>query len=227
VDVLSNRSPVSVFIDYLTLNSHTGFYRMHIWTHGKASVLQNPVFGLGLNDWARPAWMRSPTVDNFWLLTAMRYGLPAIACLIAAIVFSLRGIFARRDLSFDDDQCRTAYAVGAAGLFFTLCTVHVWGSTSVLVMFYIGAGVWLADAGRAAEKAPAEGRRPGLRRERNSPSRTAAPVAAPDREADPASANDPSRSLRDRTKSGRYERVPGRAGASDGAYGPRNPPQRY
>jgi hypothetical protein len=225
VDILSNRSPVSVFIDYLTLNSHTGFYRMHIWTHGKASVLQNPVFGLGLNDWARPAWMRSPTVDNFWLLTAMRYGLPAIVCLIAAIVFSLRGIFARRDLSFDDDQCRTAYTVGAAGLFFTLCTVHVWGSTSVLVMFYIGAGVWLADAGRAVEKAPPEGRQMGMRRERNTLRRSAAPVTQ-DRETEQTTANDPSRNPRDRTKSGRHAPMPGRTEVSGDAYGPSKPVRR-
>ena len=225
VDVLSNRSPVSVFIDYLTLNSHTGFYRMHIWTHGKANVMQNPVFGLGLNDWVRPSWMRSSTMDNFWLLTAVRYGLPAVCFLILAIVINLRGIFARSDLSFEDAQCRTAYTVGAAGLFFTLCTVHVWGSTSVLVMFYIGAGVWLADAGRAVEKAPAEGRRVGLRRERSTPRQTATPVRT-DREADPVTGNDPSRSARDRATSTREERVPGRAGVSECAYSQRKPLQR-
>jgi hypothetical protein len=152
VDLLSNRSPVAVFIHYLTFNAQTGYWRLLIWEYGIQNVWANPVFGLGLNDWVRPSWMHTPSVDNFWLLTAMRYGIPAIVFLMLGIALSLWAILRRQDLSAEDAQVRNAYVVSAVGLFFTLCTVFVWGSTAVFVMFYIGAGVWLAEAGRVPEK---------------------------------------------------------------------------
>jgi hypothetical protein len=159
VDLLSNRSPVAVFIHYLTFNAQTGYWRLLIWEYGMQNVWANPVFGLGLNDWVRPSWMHTPSVDNFWLLTAMRYGIPAVVLLLLGIVFSLWAILRRQDLSAEDAQVRKAYVVSAVGLFFTLCTVFVWGSTSVFVMFYIGAGVWLVEAGRVPDKISAAKRR--------------------------------------------------------------------
>ena len=151
VDILSNRTPVQVLISYATLNSGSAGMRLVIWEYGSASVAKHPVFGIGLNDWERIWWLHSPSVDNFWLLNAMRYGLPAVLFLMTGIGFSLWGILRRRDLSDEDADCRTGYMVAAVALFFTLCTVHVWGPTSVFVMFYIGAGVWLAEAGQGPE----------------------------------------------------------------------------
>jgi hypothetical protein len=115
--------------------------------------------------------MHTPSVDNFWLLTAMRYGIPAVVFLMVGIVLGLWAILRRQDLSAEDAQARNAYVVGAVGLFFTLCTVFVWGSTSVFVMFYIGAGVWLAEAGRVPQKPlAAEKRQAGRARPvRNAP----------------------------------------------------------
>jgi hypothetical protein len=41
----------------------------------------------------------------------------------------------------------------------TLCTVHVWGATGVMVMFYLGAGSWLLAVPAAAVPAPEPARR--------------------------------------------------------------------
>ena len=57
IDLISNRSPVQVLITYLTFNSGSAYWRLHIWTYGSAEVLRHPLFGIGLNDWARPSWM--------------------------------------------------------------------------------------------------------------------------------------------------------------------------
>jgi hypothetical protein len=177
VDLLSNRSPVAVFIHYLTFNAQTGYWRLLIWEYGMQNVWANPVFGLGLNDWVRPSWMHTPSVDNFWLLTAMRYGIPAVVFLMVGIALGLWSILRRQDLSAEDAQVRNAYVVSAVGLFFTLCTVFVWGSTAVFVMFYIGAGVWLAEAGRVPEKlSAAEKRQAGKARPARNAART--PVGA-------------------------------------------------
>lgn len=171
VDLLSDRSPIEVLISYATLNQGTGFNRILIWRYGTQNIAANPVFGIGLGDWERIWWMK-PSVDNFWLLTAMRYGLPAAFFLIGGIVWSFWRIFAARGLSHQENECRNGYAVAAVAFFFTLATAHVWGSTSVLMMFYIGAGVWIAQVGGAvaAEDEPT----PATRRATSSP--RAAPI---------------------------------------------------
>ena len=175
IDLLSNRTPVQVLISYATLNPATAANRLHIWTWGTQNVAANPIFGIGLNDWFRAPWMVSSSVDNFWLLTAMRYGLPAVTFLIMAVLLNLRGIMRAKGLSEDQRTCRTAYFVASIGLFLTLGTVHVWGSTAVVVSFFIGAGAWMATAGHA----------PGAEADAEAPeTRTPARRAPPGRDVD-------------------------------------------
>ena len=54
VESFSNRSAFHVFISYLTFNADTSYMRVHIWNYGMQSVMQHPIFGVGLNDWERP-----------------------------------------------------------------------------------------------------------------------------------------------------------------------------
>ena len=54
VDISSNRTPFDVFISYLTFNADTSYMRVHIWNYGTQSVMQHPIFGIGLNEWERP-----------------------------------------------------------------------------------------------------------------------------------------------------------------------------
>jgi hypothetical protein len=167
IDALSNRTPVMIMIDYLTFNSHNAWIRIHIWNFGTAEVWRNPIFGIGLGDWQRPSWLPS-SVDNFWLVTAMRYGLPGLLLLALAIATNLFSII-RQKLPDEFAHYRVAYVIAAIGLLMTLATVHVWGATSVFVMFYIGAGSWLfgaaATAAPQAEEVQAT-RRAYARRER-------------------------------------------------------------
>ena len=168
VDLLSNRTPFEVLISYATFNQGTAYNRVHIWNYGMQNVMSSPVFGIGLNDWFRPPWMHSGSFDNFWLLQAMRYGIPAFAFLALGVTASIWGITRAQGLSTGEKQCRTGYMVALTGFIFTLATVHVWGATSVFFMFYIGAGVWIAQAGDrdAEEEAPESGSRRGTVRPR-------------------------------------------------------------
>lgn len=186
LEVAANRAPVIILISYLTLDPQTGWYRVLIWDYGSAEVLRHPLFGIGLNDWTRPFWMVSGTVDNFWLLTAMRHGLPGLGFLVLAIVLHARGVLSQRGLSHGETQVRKGHMVAMTGLFLTLATVHIWDELAVFVMFYIGAGAFLYTGGRAGPEtaaadtssgAPATGRTPGLRRA--PPPAPAARAAAP------------------------------------------------
>lgn len=170
IDALSNRGPIIILIENLTLNPQTAWWRVHIWNYGTENVLNNPVFGLGLNDWVRPYWLAS-TVDNFWLVIAMRHGLPAIGMLCLAVALHVWQIIRMKDVDAAAGTVRTGYMVALAGLFFTLATVHVWDAIAVLSMFCLGAGAFFYTGGvqPAGEPADEPSPLPGDRTARTGP----------------------------------------------------------
>lgn len=147
VDLLSNRSPIRVFMSYATFSAHSAYWRALIFEWGMVNVWANPFVGLGLNDWIRPIWMHTPSVDNFWLINAMRYGIPAFVFLALGYGVVLVRVGLR---NFESDRVlwnlRRAWMFGFLGLTFTLTTVHVWGSIYSFVFFMFGAGVWMMFA---------------------------------------------------------------------------------
>ncbi|KFE33571.1 O-antigen ligase family protein [Thioclava atlantica] len=173
IDLLSNRSPIKVFMSYATFSAHTAYWRMLIFEWGMVNVWANPVFGLGLNDWVRPAWMHSPSVDNYWLLMAMRYGIPGFALVAGGYALGLAQIM-RRNFTHDLRLrvFRRAWVFTFVGLSFTLCTVHVWGSVYAFVFFMFGAGMWLLDA--KEEAAPTANSEPARDRPEPRPRRPSA-----------------------------------------------------
>lgn len=147
IDIASNRTPIMVFLSYATFSPHTAYWRTIIFDYGMQNVWANPVIGIGLNDWFRPGYMHSSSVDNFWLLTGMRYGIPGFALLVIGYLSALWKIGRRQ---FDEHsllwQFRRAWMFSFVGLTFTLCTVHVWHNLFSFIFFMFGAGIWLLTA---------------------------------------------------------------------------------
>lgn len=147
VDLLSNRTPLLVFLSYATFSAHTAYWRTLIFEYGMQNVWANPIFGIGLHDWVRPGWMHTGSVDNFWLLTAMRYGIPGFVTVAVGYLWALWGIARRK---FDSDPAlwnlRRAWMFSFVGLTFTLTTVHVWHTLFSFVFFMFGAGMWFLYA---------------------------------------------------------------------------------
>jgi hypothetical protein len=180
IDLASNRTPFHVFVSYLTLNQGTSYTRILIFDYGIQNVWANPIFGLGQKDWVRPFWLR-PSVDNFWLLMAMRYGIPGFLLFIGSFILliiqlAFRPFKTERMLSY-----RKGYLISLIGLMFALATVHIWLSAYVWFMMMLGAGVWMLDysddAGdQAGDVAPAgDGR--GVQRARFGKAQADEPVA--------------------------------------------------
>jgi hypothetical protein len=179
LELFTDRGAVVIFIETFTLNPMSGWWRIHIWNFGTASVMNHPLMGIGLNDWERPEWL-APTVDNFWLLTAMRHGLPAFLFLALSIGLHISTILRLRTLGPEAQLIRKGYTITLIGLIFTLSTVFIWGSMNVMTMFFIGAGAFLytsppeaADAlNGTPEPAQAQGRQglPLSRFSRSAPS---------------------------------------------------------
>ncbi|MEM6669865.1 MAG: O-antigen ligase family protein [Pseudomonadota bacterium] len=152
LDIIANRSPVQIFIGYLTFNSHNAWTRLHIWTYGTAEVERHPVFGIGRNDWVRPEWLLS-SVDNFWLVTAMRYGLPALIALVVAMALIAWGVAKSKSDEPGFVNCQRALLFTLAGISLAICTVHLWKASFVVLLFLIGSGAWMIGRDDAAAAA--------------------------------------------------------------------------
>ena len=187
IDILSNRTPIEVFITTLTFRGGASYNRLLIWEYGSAEALRHPIFGIGFNDWQRLPWM-VPSVDNFWLLTAMKSGLPAFLMLIGAFISSIYKT-ASLDLSNDPKMAsyRLAYIFGLIGFMLSLCTVHVWNATYVFLIFFLGSCVWMRDytAENAAPleegDAPQQGRRRSPKRSERTTSKQRSRAGTPER----------------------------------------------
>ena len=152
IDLLSNRTPFHVLVTYASLNSSTGYGRINIWNYGTDNVAANPFFGLGLNEWEKPAWM-SDSVDNFWLLLTMQYGLPFIVMFGGALFLILRRVSVQGMTDPVDRACRAGYLVSFGGIVVAGGTVHYWQTMFAFVLFIFGTGVWIISGG--AKPAPA------------------------------------------------------------------------
>jgi O-antigen ligase len=110
------------------------------------NVWNNPFLGIGLNAWERPYWLAG-SMDNFWLLIAVRYGIPGFL-LIAMAYLSLVWKVVRKNLgeSGQSWQFRRGWAFMQIAMILTLCTVDVWDTPLSYVFFMLGAGAWLTAA---------------------------------------------------------------------------------
>lgn len=144
VDLISNRTPFHVVIEYLALNKETAYNRIRIWEFGTKNIFANPLFGLGFNPWEKPYWM-SDSVDMFWILPAMRHGI-IVWVLWLVLFFSIFiAVISRRNLSEKENWYRTGYLVTIFGMFMAGWTVHYWEMTYVYFVFLLASGVWILD----------------------------------------------------------------------------------
>lgn len=142
-----NRSPIYLIATGMTFDSWTGFYRLQIWEHGLNNVWANPWIGIGLAEWDRPKWMVSSTVDTFWLVTAMRGGIPGFLILVFAIGFLARAAVVRGIENPDRDVRRlaTGWMMSLIALCLIACTVHYWNALNAFFFFFLGLGGCFAD----------------------------------------------------------------------------------
>lgn len=137
-------NPFDVLATNFTYNPMTAYHRTRILYWGLQSVWSYPWTGIGLNDWKRPFDLYSSSVDNFWLLIAMRYGIPAFLAVAGGYVLAILRVSLREtggDLAFA--QMRRGWVFSMITLAFVLTTVFLWGPAFSLVLSILGAGIWM------------------------------------------------------------------------------------
>ena len=147
VDLLSNRTPFQVFSSYVAFDAHTAYWRVLIFKYGMENVWDNPFFGLGYydNSWKRPDFMATSSIDNLWLVFAVRYGIPGFILIFGVYLAVLIGLMRAKLINPILRSHRDALVFSFIGLGIAICTVHLWSSSFVFMMFMLGSGAWLSD----------------------------------------------------------------------------------
>jgi hypothetical protein len=155
---------LNFLVEEVIFNRYGGEGRLTILEYGTAEILRHPVLGIGLNDWTKPFW-HPDTVDNYWIVIAMRYGLPALGFLVFAIGLTLWRVMHAERLSPEAARYRTGYFIAFVGTAMIMSTVHVWEAPQVLVMTYIGAGSWFFTSAAEGWRPPEDPRARRLARQ--------------------------------------------------------------
>lgn len=152
VEIISTRSAIVAITTRISFSSGTAYGRTIIYHYGMQNVKDNPIMGIGFNEWARPTWLHA-SVDNFWLLTTMTYGVPGFLLFAGSVVAVLfigwkncRGVV--RTL-------RTGWTITMAGMIVACATVHLWNNVYVYFTFLIGCGAVFCT-GVLNSRAPAQ-----------------------------------------------------------------------
>jgi len=147
----ANRSVPELFLTYFAFNPATAYNRIRIWEFGLLNVQQNPLLGTGMTgDWFRPWWM-SGSMDMFWLVPAVKFGLPAGILMHLAFLGIFVAVLLKKGLSDRATAYRTGFLISLVGFYLAGWTVHYWKVIYVLFMLMLGAGAWLlSDAAQAS-----------------------------------------------------------------------------
>lgn len=182
--LVMTRSPINFIATGLTLDSWTGYYRLQIWENGLNNVAASPWFGIGLADWDRPWWMVSSTIDAFWLVIAMRQGLPSLVVLLLALAVLTRAVVVN-GLRHPDLRIRRisrGWVTSLIALSLVGTTVHFWNVLYAFFFFVVGMAGWLADVRRSAvarQSSHIHNRAPGRGRARPTRHYPSTPIARP------------------------------------------------
>ena len=159
--LIAKRSLLTILASFFVFDSASYWYRLFIWQYGTESVTKHPMLGIGLNDWERPSWMVNPSMDDFWLLLAVRFGLPASVFLLLTMLSILVGLLRKKGFGDKLSAYRTAFLISLVTFFLAGWTVHYWDASYVFLMFFMGSGIWMLDAHETSMSGPLRSPRAG------------------------------------------------------------------
>ncbi|WP_155800126.1 O-antigen ligase family protein [Porphyrobacter sp. AAP82] len=137
-----------IILRFASMNSVSSYHRVLIWQYGTQNVLKNPWFGLGYGDWERPVWMYSSSMDHFWLLMAVRFGIiPSVLMAIAtiwAVLMLMRAATASPNYIDRRAYKGLAISLGVFGL--SIISVALWLSAHIWFFMLIGLSVSVSGA---------------------------------------------------------------------------------
>ena len=149
VDLLSNRDPIRVMFTYLLLNPETGYARYYMWVNSFEVAAQSTwglIFGYGYDTeifsiidnqfWRN---LLETTVDSFWLVSMLRFGVIILILFLVFIVLvfanSLSYVFSSNKRS--ERYFMQAWFITAFAMTLIATTVHFWGYMACMYMMVL------------------------------------------------------------------------------------------
>ena len=166
ITLFSNQSVGTFFVSYAPVfDSWSAYYRILIWEYGTQTVMNHPIFGIGYHEYTRPAWM-APSVDMFWLIHAIMFGIPGVTLVSYAVVSCAVTVALAKPIDPRVIACQTSYLIVLGGFFIVGWGVDFWNGVYTYFFFFLGAGMWVADAARSelADRSLGSGDRAGRSR---------------------------------------------------------------
>ncbi len=150
---IASEKGLSSLLIRLSLNPATGFFRRLIWRYGWISVEKNPWFGIGFKEYARQAWMVA-SVDNYWLLLAMRHGLIVAIAFLATTVAAIYSL-SRLSLQVSERDRRLYVGLAIAVFILAIAGFSVALFGSLASWYYMLLGICLSLTTQGSSRAPA------------------------------------------------------------------------
>jgi hypothetical protein len=131
-----------LILRFASLNSVSSYNRVLIWQYGTQNVIKNPWFGLGYGDWERPSWMYSSSMDHFWLLMAVRFGIiPSALMALATLLAVLMLMRAAMGANYADRRAVQGIAISLSVFALGIISVALWLSAHIWYFMLIGLAV--------------------------------------------------------------------------------------
>ena len=137
-------NPVGWIISHLTLNPQTGWYRLMIWDAALPRIFQSPVTGYAFNLFNDQ--ILDGSIDLFWLVFMLRYGVPAAVFLFFANIAACASTQKYKDKT-DGYMYRmcTAFTMALVMFMFIGVTVHFWNYLLIFWALCIGVRASLGE----------------------------------------------------------------------------------
>ena len=150
---LCHPTPIEFLIDHVTSNPADGYYRLLTWSIVGPLVLQNPLFGLGLESDFAQKYDVINTIDCFWLCSAANFGIPCAGLFAAILLTSCRRPI-RTCTAITSDEASLGRALGIVVCLYLYIgmTVHFWGCVWIMMGVFAALREHLSDLGRSTSE---------------------------------------------------------------------------
>jgi len=144
VESSSNSGFYNLLVRYASLNSVSAYNRVLIWKYGSQNVADNPWFGIGYANWDRPDWMHSDSFDWFWLILALRFGIPVAILALGATLMGVVAVALRSSrMPPRDRRLLIGVAISVAVFALGLNSVSLWMASLAWFFMLLGLTVTL------------------------------------------------------------------------------------
>jgi hypothetical protein len=144
LSIVSNRGPIKLAINYLTLDTGTGYIRLMMWQSVWALMSDYWLFGWGWGaEWPRLEYYIWTSADSFYAVWLIRAGIFAVLPLIAFFIYSWHRISISVNRTTGEAR---GWIIATVCLAITAITVDYFGNIIFAIYFILGAGQILFEA---------------------------------------------------------------------------------